>query len=553
MLKTLYLTNFALIKKMEMDFFSGFNVLSGETGAGKSIIIGALRLLTGERAVKSVLRHGAKRCVITGVFKFKHKLCLNSVLDEKGIPYEEGELILRRTITENDSRNFVNNIPVPLYFLKELGELIIDVHGPDDNQILLKKSNQRELLDTFGNLAEETNECKVFFEKDSQLRQKLKVMQENIPSPDNIEILKHQLNEIKSSEISPEYYKETVQKHSVSANSQKILEISSRLTNMLRETQGSVADKLTETIKSLEELQRIDEKGASPFIERITVLSEEVNELTIDVERYAGNTHIDPPEFEKLCNRLENFVRIKRKYGGSVEEVMIFADSAKEKLYLAEHFSDKLDECQNKIDKNMVVFKKKAEELSSEREKIANKLAKKITAKLQFLGFNNCSFEVQLSKKELSQNGMDVVEFCFAPNAGQPLFPLTKIASSGEISRVMLAIKSILAKSDNTPVLIFDEIDSNIGGAIGGNVGKELFELGKKHQVFCITHLPQVAAGGKHHFGVSKKEKDGETFANIKLLDKKERLKELSRMLSGSEETKTAEKHAKELIKMAPK
>lgn len=556
MLATLKIENLALIDSLEIEFAAGTNIVTGETGAGKSIIIGAVQLILGHRADRSLIRAGADSCRISAVLELDNNIALlrevNGLLEHSGVaPCDDGQLIIHRTMTAKSTKAFVNSTPITLQVLAELGNLLVDVHGPYDHQSLLRPRKQLQVLDAFADLESQQQSCAERYEALHQINGEIAAADQDSPTPDKVEIIKYQLDEIRDAKLVPGEDDELTVRHARSANSQRILELLDAARQCLSNGDNPVTDQLSVLMRQMNELESVDATIGGQFVEQLDRILADIASLTEDITTFADRVEIDPREFAELEDRLGLLQRLKRKYGGSVQETLAFADHADTLLQRYENFAAYRDQLIQRRAAAEAEFMRHAKSLSRKRKRASGKLAKAITEKLQYLGFNDCGFEIVIESAEPGPTGVDVVEFQFSPNPGEGTKALRQIASSGEISRVMLAVKTVLATADRVPILVFDEIDANIGGVVATQVGAELHALGAKHQVICITHLPQVAAGGHRHFRVEKTVQKKRTTATMVMLEDDQRQLELARMLGNAGESEIVLEHAAELISNA--
>ncbi len=549
MLEWVKIKNLALIAEAEIDFAAGFNVVTGETGAGKSVLLGTVALLLGERADKGVIRGGEERCEITAGISLPGYLPEDfyQLLDDAGIDMDRQEksLELKRIITTQKTRNFINDTPVTLQTLKAAGDFLIDIHGANEHQSLLLQSTQLRLLDRFGHHEELIEKCSVTCAALRDLRRRRDELFSNLPSPREAEQLRAVIADIDKVAPQPDEDREIGERHRLAANSRQLLELSGAAIAMISETENSAVDHLAEVYRTLNELNRIDPEGTENFLRSCEQITEQLRDLTGELEHYAGKVDLDQEEFMRLEERLSELQRLKRRYGPSLDDVINARNEADERLQAFEN-SEKLRTQLDEQESQMVQeLRRHAQELSQWRRKSASVLAADITAKLQTLGFLRCSLDIDFTSTEPGTNGMDKIDFIFAPNPGEPAQPLRNIASSGEISRVMLALKTVLAEADDIPILVFDEIDANIGGETAVTVGGELKKLARHRQILCISHLPQVAARGQTHFLVRKNVSEDRTSTSIVRLSEAEREKEIARMLGGGN---AAMAHAREIL-----
>jgi DNA repair protein RecN (Recombination protein N) len=550
MLNWLKIKNMALIEILDVEFGEGFNVITGETGAGKSILLGTIALLLGGRADKGIIRNGTERCELAGGITIDSNIhdALVSALEAADIPFEEEsrEIQLRRVITKTANRNYINDTPVTLQTLKNIGTFLVDIHAANEHQSLLSRGTQLEILDRYGKLEKFTAECRGICEKLKQLRFERERVFSDIPSAVEAEHLKMIVEEIEK--ISPQENEdeELSIKHSLAANSKAVLELTGRSSMRLCESDDSIVDQLGDVYRDLLELSRIDSTKAEPLLSSCDQIVEQIRDLSYEIENYASNVELDEQSFNELENRLSDLQTLKRRYGPSLEVVLSECEKARERLLVFSDAEKMRKEFQAKEDVLIAELKTVAKQLSRKRQKASKAFCRQVEAKLKVLGFLQAKLDISFSELEPSERGMDRIEFLFSANPGEQLQALRNIASSGEISRVMLALKTVLADADTIPVLIFDEIDVNIGGETANQVGKELLNLASSRQILCISHLAQVAACGQHHYAVMKSVNSGRTTSTIKKLSQEARIKEIARMLGAS---KAATAHAEELIK----
>ncbi len=549
MIEWIRIRNLALIEEAEIEFKPGFNVITGETGAGKTILIGAIGMLLGERADKGAIRTGCDSCEICMSFNLPSRMRkpVLEILDGAGLPPPEDSTIqVRRTITASSSRNFVNDSPATLQTLKNLGNILIDTHGPHEHQSLLRQSVQLELLDRYGDLEKLTSESTSIFSDLKKTRLEREELEKGIPSSSEAEHFRFIVSEIGKAGVNPEEEEELVTRHRLASNSHDILETAQNAVGMLKESEGSLTDRISEIYRVIHGFEGADPEMAAKFLKQCESLTENANELAEGIQRYTGNIELDEKEFTELEERLRIIQNLKRRYGPTLADVIKSAENARKKLDEFENFESIRNSFVEKEKSLSDKLLKKCSEISKKRREISAKFAKKVCAELRKLGFARSDFTVDFKQIEPGPSGFDVVDFIFSPNPGETAKPLREIASSGEISRVMLALKTVLSAADSIPVLVFDEIDVNIGGETAMIVGQELKGLGDSHQVLCISHLPQVAACADTHYSVEKSVAKGRTFTAISVLTGADRKSEIARMLGGG---KAAEKHAEEMLK----
>ena len=567
MLTSLEIKDYALIEKIHVKFNSGLNIITGETGAGKSILIGALGLLLGERASTETVRKGADKSVIEGIFEIGNNKKVSQLLKENELEVKP-ELILRREISiKSTNRCFVNDTPVQLTLVKQIGNLLIDLHGQHDHQSLLRNETHIEFLDEFCDLENDLAKYTELKKQLNEILSQISLLKANEKSlKEKSELYQFQLKEINA--VSPvENEDVNIEKELlILENSEKLFEISSQIYSTLYDDENSVFETLTQIQNNIAELKRIDECFNQKFDDANSAL-EILKDIAYFTRDYKDKIDIDPDKIEELRNRAGAIHLLKKKYGGTLENVLKHKAKIEDELNIAENFSDRLEGLLSESNKVREKIKEIAVILSDKRKKESAKVEKEIIKMLSFLGINDSKFKINFSFEQsvntenyiiidsknisLHNNGIDVVEFYISTNLGEDLKPLSKIASGGEISRVMLAIKSVLAKTEKLPLLIFDEIDTGVSGRIAQKVGKVLSDLSKSHQIISITHLAQIAAYANHHFSISKELKGERVISKIIKLDEETKIKEVAKLLSGENITQSNIDAAKELINFA--
>jgi DNA repair protein RecN (Recombination protein N) len=544
-LASLRIRNLALVEDLLWEPPSGFVAITGETGAGKSIILGAVKLLLGERAEKSLVRSGADACAVEGLFQIPGDSRVHGVLEEGGAEAcEDGALVIKRTVsTAGAGKQFVNGSPCTLALLRQLGDLLVDLHGPHDHQSLFSRDQQMLVLDSFAGAEALRTEYGARRREWMQLTAEKKRLTENAEAlARELDLLTHQVAEIDEAALQASEEDQLLARQRTGANAHRLCSICADLTSLLSESEDSLTSRWGDVSRLMRELQRLDAQ-AEPMVGAAAGIFESLQDLARDVDRYASALDADPKTLEATEARLDTIQNLKRKYGSSVEAVMAFGAEASAKLAQLKNREERGAGLDDEISAARVTLDSTAKQLGQARRKAAPKLADLVKTHLADLGFAKAGFSIVFEElEEASPLGIEQVDFLFAPNPGEPERPLRAIASSGEISRVMLALKTSLAAQDSVPVLIFDEIDANVGGEIGAKVGAKMKELADSHQVFCITHLPQVAA----QFMVSKDTTGERTRTSLISTAGAERISEIARMLGGQAES--ARKHAKALL-----
>ena len=542
MLTLLKIRNLALVDELVWELGPGLVGVTGETGAGKSVIVGALKLVLGERADKSLIRTGEDTCTVEAVFDLRDAAEINAVLAEGGLDAcDDGSLIVRRVIGQSANRQFVNDSPVTLNLLKRLGEHLVDLHGPHDHQSLLSTERQLSMLDAYAGSDAALDTYRAMWrswrDKVSELED-LRLAES--ASTQELDLLRHQVSEIDAAQLKPDEEDDIADRYRRASNSTRLVELSGAAAAALGADEGGVLSHLVEVQRLVRDLEKLD-----PSIRERTQGLEnavmELQELERSLADYAEDLDIDPAEASRLEERVNLFETLKRKYGGDLAAVLAQRDRAAARLDAVENRGERLEQLAAEAAALREATDKAGLALSAKRKKAAPKLAKEIAGQLKDLGFKQSSFELQVvSNKEPGSSGLEGIEFLFGPNPGEPLQPLRQIASSGEISRVMLAVKSALADQDATPLMVFDEIDANVGGEIARAVGKKMAVLGARHQVVAITHFPQVAALAARHYVVEKEVAGGRTRSRLFPVSGEGRIAELVRMLGGGGESARA-------------
>jgi DNA repair protein RecN (Recombination protein N) len=538
-LTLLRIRNLALVEELEWQIGPGFVAITGETGAGKSIIIGALQLLLGERADKSLIRTGADLCTVEAVFSGEELQKLNPQLAEAGVEPCEDHLILKRTLSSTGTnRQFINGSPTTLSVLKNLGDELVDLHGPHDHQSLLSPEMQLNLLDSFARVDQQIEEYRKHYRQlQTLLAEHAALNTAETAREQEVDLLRHQITEIESAKLVATEEEEIERRYKLASNSKRLIELASAIVNKLSEADDSLLSQLAETQRLLREFEKIDGSIAQLSSAHAAAVIE-LSEISRALSVYAENLDLDPEQLAALEQRVSLFETLKRKYGSSIADVIAFGEHAAERKRKIEGRDAELERLTKDIENVRAKMNWAGEALRKSRLKVAPKLSENIRRNLRDLGFRQSGFEANLSALDAPRpSGFDAIEFLFSPNPGEPLKPLRAIASSGEISRLMLAIKSALAAHDAIPLLVFDEIDTNVGGEIAHAVGGKMQTLGRDHQVICITHLPQVAATASSHFVVTKDVTRGRTFSNLHEVTGKARREEIARMLGGKSDS----------------
>jgi DNA repair protein RecN (Recombination protein N) len=550
MLTELRIRNFAIIEQVNLPLAEGFNVLSGETGAGKSIIVGALGLLLGERASADLIRSGADKATVEGVFDVSGVKGIVALADERGIEVEDNTLVLKREISSNGrGRAWINGATVTATVLAEIGRQLVNLHGQHDAQTLLDPESQRSILDAFGGADARASLVRSTHSELSGIRREIAALtQRRADAEKRADYLRHVVREIEDARLTAGEDVRLEEEARVLENADELRTLASSLGELLSGEEGSVLSQLGAAQRPLTSIERID-SSAARMQELFDTAFYALQELARSVDDYAGAVDLDPARLGEVRQRRDRLFGLLKKYGPTLDAVIESGKSARAELDLVDTAGLDIANLSARETDARRRLGIEAEKLTEMRLSAARKLAKAVDALLPSLGMPDGRFTVSLvSRDEPTSEGAEDVEFRVALNVGHEDRPLARVASGGELSRVMLALKTILARVDRVPTLIFDEVDAGIGGRVGLQVGDTLRRVAKEHQVFAISHLPQIAARAHHHIVVAKGARGGVTTADITVLDGSSRVHEIARMLGGDPESKVSRAHAKELL-----
>ncbi len=546
MIRRFYVRNFAIIDETEIEFEKGLNVITGETGAGKSIIIGALEFLLGGRYKDWMAMNKDKEMVVEGEFILSSELF--SFLKSKGIEIEEAQISLRRKTSQKRVSGYINGLSANLSLIGTVGEVLVDIHGQHEHQFLLKEDNQREVLDVFCN---NQNLLKKLSEKLKDLNEKERRIEELRKEIERIEkekeFYEYQLKEIKDASLRPGEYEELKKQRELLATAEKRYEISSAIIALLSEREGSLVENIAKLKQFFSQLCEKDPEMKKNF-EKLSYIEAEIDEIWREMTDYKDRIDFSEEKLDEIESRLFLLERLMKKYNRDEKSILEYAEELERRLSSVEVNRDEIKMLGEEIEKAKKEVNEIAEKISENRRKKAAELVMNVKKELSLLGLSNAVFEIEFEEKEIDEKGKERVRFIFSANPGIKPKPLSFVISGGELSRIMLAIKSVLSYRDMVSVLIFDEIDVGIGGKTADIVGRKLKEISKHKQVIVITHLPQIARFADTHFRVTKTTDGKTTVTRIERLNEKERVKEIARMLGGEKITPTTISHAKELL-----
>jgi DNA repair protein RecN (Recombination protein N) len=565
MLKSLHIRNYALIEELQTDFAPGLNIITGETGAGKSIIIDALGLVLGERADSDIVRKGSEKTTIEAVFGTAGNKSLKTFFQQNELEWNDDLIVRREVSVKGQSRCFVSDSPTTLSTMKEIGNALVDLHGQHEHQSLLRVDTHVDVLDEYGGLNNLRREFAEALSKTHATRNELRTLREREQQlKEKRELYGFQIREIDSINPRPNEEADLENELRILENAEKLFETTSKLYHALYEGENAVHDQLVLARNALEDLATIDtsfEEARNECAAAVAV----VGELTKFIQQYNSRVEFNPQRLEEIRERLGKLTLLKKKYGGSIEAILTHRERIGRECELAENFESETARLQKRFEEERRAASNVAQRLSTKRQETARKVDHAILEALAELGITHGQFATHIDRRELdgegmvvlgkktyeaTEKGIDLVEFFISTNAGEDPKPLAKVASGGEISRIMLAMKTILAKSDRLPVLIFDEIDVGVSGRIAQVVGKSLKNLSHFHQVVAITHLPQIAALADAHFVVEKMENatNGRAITRMRRLSPDERVREVATLMSGQEVTKAGMAGARELM-----
>ncbi|VAX06054.1 DNA repair protein RecN [hydrothermal vent metagenome] len=555
MLTHIHIWNFAIVEKLDLELEAGMTVLTGETGAGKSILLDALGLALGDRADSNVIRHGAEKAEISVTFDTREAAAAEAWLQDHELASEE-ECIIRRTISNKGaSRAFINGKPCPITLLRELGEMLVDLHGQHEHHSLLRHEVQQQLLDDYARHPSLlTAVARAYTQWQSLNKDMQELEQARSERASRLELLRYQVSELETLNLAIGEANELDTEHKRLANAREILESSDQILNRLEENdQASVTTLLSQSLSDLQSLTGLDSnlKNAASLLDSASI---QINEAVNELRHYRDNIALDPQRLAEIETRLAVITDLSRKHQIAPPELPAHFSRLQAELAQLEQADLRAGRLQQDIEQASSEYLSRARKLSQSRNRAAKKLSTQVSEQMQQLGMDGGRFQIELearAENNFSQWGQEIPEFVVSANPGQPLKALNKVASGGELSRISLAIQVIGADVSLTPTLIFDEVDVGIGGRVAEIVGRKLRELGHHQQVICVTHLPQVAALGHQHLQVCKQADGGNTSSDIQTLSETQRVDEIARMLGGLKITKQTLSHAREMIEEA--
>ena len=552
MLKHLYIKNFTLIDELDIELYQGFSVITGETGAGKSIILGALGLLLGQRADSKAIKQGAEKCVIEAHFDLS-RYGMTDFFEENEIEYDAADCIVRRELTASGkSRAFINDTPVQLSLLKELGDQLVDIHSQHQNLLLNKQDFQLNVVDIIAGDEKEQQLYQQAYTQYHATEKELSALKESIEqNRQNADFLQFQFEELTQANLAEGEQEELEQKSETMSHSEEIKSALYEADNALSADQTGVVESLRTALSAIRQIEKVL-PDASELVERLDSSYIELKDIAQEISSQMEHVDFDPAELDAINNRLDKLYDLEKKYHvETVEELIAKRDELKIQLGRIENSDEALAELQQKLATQLAQAQKAAEALTKLRTKAAKQIEKEMQGRLMPLGMPNVKFSIEMTQEPLNVSGQDKVAFLFSANTSTPLQPISQVASGGEIARVMLSLKAMISGAVKLPTIIFDEIDTGVSGKTAEKMAEIMQEMGHhERQVISITHLPQIAALGSAHYKVEKEETAKGTISRMRKLSDDERVLEIAQMLSGSNVSEAAISNAKQLLKM---
>lgn len=561
MIKSLYIKDYALIDELEVPFEEGLNILTGQTGAGKSIIIGALNMILGERADTEVIRQGSTKAIAEAIIRVDDGANIRQLLDENAVDFRR-DMILRREIRDSGSRGFINDTPVTISVLREVGDYLVDLHGQHDHQLLLKEENHRSVVDAFGEVQPLLEAYQESYKKLKDLQKELRNLQKRESElEEKLELYRFQVQELKDAELKADEEEELETEMNLLDNAEELDQKAAAVVELGSTAEANVVDLLSAMKLHLEDIARIEPEFET-YLEEISTARISIQEMVSFAERYRSGIEFNQQRLDELRQRQSELNRLQKKYNRTVPQLIEYLDEIRRELNLAENFDLEIQELEQQLQEVADEVAERAIDLHEIRLDVGKRLSDSIVSELKNLGIPNAKFEVRVDWQhtekspvmingtpvEPMEHGCDIIRLFISTNKGEEPKPLAKIASGGEVSRVMLALKSILAKEQSLPVMIFDEIDTGISGEISEKVGRTMRRLSGQCQIIAITHQPQIASQAHKHYRVQKVEDGDRTVTKIIPLSNDEHITEVAGLMSGEDITEAALKSAQELI-----
>ena len=550
MLTELNIKNFAIIDSLNITFEKGFNVLTGETGAGKSIIVDAVDLVLGGRASSEMIRSGCEEAVVEAAFDISDVKGVSEKLGEMGIEKDDNLVIKRTLSASGKNKVFINGSMATIAMLSDVGEFLVDIHGQHEHQTLIKVERHIDVLDEYAALGPLRQEMSEIYSEWNRVKDELESLKSSEADKEKkVDLLRFQSDEIEKAALKVDEDEELLEERKLLSNAGRLYESANTALEILYLQSGSALELIKKAGSNVTDISIIDE-SMRVTLDAINSASASIEDAALTLRDYVGRISFDPERLNEIEERLDLIGRLKRKYGNTVSEILKYREEVDRELDGIERAEERIGELEREGERLKVKGLKVAETLSEKRKKGSDELTNKVVKELSDLGMKKAIFEVKMERlNDISAKGSDKVEFLLSSNPGEATKPLSKIASGGELSRIMLALKKVLANPTGVPTMVFDEVDSGIGGGIAEVVGRKLREVAEGRQVLCITHLAQIAAMADLHYAVSKGENKGRTTTTVSRLSGDERVDEVARMLGGMTITEATKRHAEEMIK----
>ena len=548
MITSLNIRNYALIENLNIDFTKGLTVITGETGAGKSIIIDSIDLLLGQRANSSIIRTGANSCVISATFDISKNIKAKNVLADLSIEYEN-EIIIRRQIDISaKSKAYINDIPVSVSSLLNIGKYLVDFYAQNKSNMLFEESYQRQIIDIIAGNCNLLNKLSVKYDELEKLNSKKEdIEKSNTDREKMLDLYKYQIQEIKKANLSIDEEENIEKDLPKLKNAEKIQNITKEMISILYKQDNSIIDNLSTIAKQIDLLQKYG-INVDNISKNINLSISQLDDVYREIEEIYNGIDVSSEALDLMLERQQLIKKLKSKYGKTIQGIIDYCVDLEEKVKTLENYDINIEKVQKEIDELLKEITKICEEISSNRKKASCHISKKIMMELEDLNMKNSQFEIALEKTEITRTGFDKLEFMFSANKGEKLYPIALVASGGEISRLMLALSTTISENYNVDTIIFDEIDTGTSGKTGDKIGKKLKSLSKNRQVISISHLAQIASSANNHIKIYKETQQDRNITKAKILNQKERIEEIAKIISGEQITEHALKHAEEML-----
>ena len=548
MLTTLSIKNYALIENITIDFKKGLTVITGETGAGKSIIIDSIDLLLGARASTSIIRTGASSCTITAEFNISKNINVKNILSDLSIDCEN-EIIIRRQIdSSGKSKAFINDISVSINTLSNIGKYLVDFYAQHKSNMLFEQNYQKQIVDGIAKNDSLLEKLSAKYDEFEKLKkQKEEIEKANTDRERLLDLYKYQINEINKANLTCDEEEKIEQELPKLKNAEKIKTVTNEMLSILYKQEHSVTDNLSIINKQVDLLEKYGINVAN-ISKNLTSSMSQIDDIYREIEDISNGTDVTPEALDNMLERQQVIKRLKSKYGKTVQEIIDYGNLLEDKVKNLENYEINMEKIQKEINSILKEVTNLCEQISDKRKKVSKVISKNIISELEDLNMKNSQFEIDITKGEITRTGFDNLEFMFSANKGEKIYPLSLVASGGEISRVMLALSTTVSNHYNVDTVIFDEIDTGTSGKTGEKIGKKLKSLSQQRQIISISHLAQIASNADNHIKIYKESEKGRNITKAKVLNDKERVEEIAKIISGEKITEHAIKHAEELL-----